>query len=182
VIGALAAAAVGAAAATLTVVKTSQNGALGRIVVSATGRTLYHDSLEPKHAIKCTGSCTRRWSPLLIARGQEPFAGPGVDASLLGTIRRPDGRLQVTYNGLALYLFAGDSRVGDVNGQDAGGIWHAIAPSGTIVTGASASSGATASTGSGTQSGADAGAGSSGNDPLHCDTMPTDYGCPGGMT
>jgi len=64
----------------------------------------------------------------------KPTAGPGVTASKLGTIRRPDGGLQVTYNGLALYRYAPDRRAGDVKGQGLEREWYAIAPTGRIVT------------------------------------------------
>ena len=50
-------------------------------------------------------------------RGTKPTAGPGVLLSKLGTIKRPDGGLQVTYHGLALYRYAPDRKAGDVKGQ-----------------------------------------------------------------
>ena len=108
--------------------KSTQNTSLGKILVSSTGKTLYHFASEPKNAVKCTGSCATQWPPLLIGTGVTPVAAPGVTASLLGTVKRPDGKLQVTYRGLALYLYSGDKKAGDVKGQ--GGSWHAIAPSG----------------------------------------------------
>jgi hypothetical protein len=64
----------------------------------------------------------------------KPTAGPGVTGSKLGTIRRPDGGLQVTYNGLALYRYAPDHRAGDAKGQGLEREWYAIAPTGRIVT------------------------------------------------
>lgn len=116
-------AALGADAALVTVHST-QNGALGTILVSANGRTLYHSSSETKNAVKCTGSCAREWPPLLIAAGVTPVAAPGVSASLLGTVKRPDGKFQVTYHGMPLYLYSGDAKAGDVKGQGEGGIWQ----------------------------------------------------------
>ena len=56
-------------------------------------------------------------------------------ASMLGTVKRPDGRWQVSYHGHPLYLFGGDARAGQVNGQGLAGRWHALTPSGTAVTG-----------------------------------------------
>jgi Secreted repeat of unknown function len=82
-----------------------------------------------------------KWPPLLLAGQAKPIAGQGVIPSMLGTIERPDGRLQVTYRGLPLYRFSGDTEAGDVNGQGIGGTWHALRPSGLIVkTAASGSS------------------------------------------
>ena len=121
------------ATAALVSVRSSQNSSLGAILVSSSGRTLYHLSSE-KGTIKCTGTCAAEWPPLLIGAGAKPIAQPGVTASLLGTIKRPDGKIQVTYHGLALYTYSGDKKAGDVKGQGAGGIWHAIAPSGAIIT------------------------------------------------
>lgn len=107
---------------------------LGEILVSAGARALYHTSSEKRNVVRCTGSCATRWPPLVISARAKPIAGPGVTASLLGTVRRPDGRLQVTYDGLALYHFSGDKHAGDINGQGVDGIWHAIAPTGAVVT------------------------------------------------
>jgi predicted lipoprotein with Yx(FWY)xxD motif len=45
----------------------------------------------------------------------------------LGTIKRPDGRAQVTFKGRPLYSFGGDSKAGEVNGEGIKdvGTWHA---------------------------------------------------------
>jgi predicted lipoprotein with Yx(FWY)xxD motif len=155
-----------AAPASITVVHSLQTSSLGIILVGAGGRTLYHDSAEAKNVVKCTGACSTHWPPLLIAPGAKPAAGPGVTPSWLGTVQRPDGKLQVTYRGMPLYLFAGDKKAGDVKGQGGSGIWHAIKPSGAIVTkGAnvaskSSSSTSSRSSGSGSTSGSTSGSGS----------------------
>jgi predicted lipoprotein with Yx(FWY)xxD motif len=115
-------------------VLSTRNGALGQILVNAGGRTLYHDSAERRGVVRCVGSCAVTWPPLVISARAKPLGGSGVIASLLGTVRRPDGRLQVTYRGLPLYLYSGDTRAGQVNGQDVGGSWHALSPAGTVVT------------------------------------------------
>ena len=115
--------------------KSSENSALGTtIVVSATGKTLYRYHDDTKSTVKCTGACVASWPPLLVAAGKKPVAGSGVTASKLGTLKRPDGKTQVTYGGYALYYFAGDKKAGDANGQGLQGVWHAVAPSGAIVT------------------------------------------------
>ena len=41
--------------------------------------------------------------------------------------------MQVTYNGLALYRYAPDTKAGDAKGQGAGGLWYVMNPSGKIV-------------------------------------------------
>jgi predicted lipoprotein with Yx(FWY)xxD motif len=120
-------------------VESSHNPALGQILVTVGGRTLYRTSAEPRGVIKCTGTCVTDWLPLVLVKGAKPVAGAGVRPSLLGVIRRPDGRLQVTYAGMALYTYSGDKKAGSVAGQGIGGhgwlggIWTAVAPSGAVV-------------------------------------------------
>ena len=62
-----------------------------------------------------------------------PVAGSGAKASLLGTVTRTDGRLQVTYAGHPLYYFSGHMTSRDVSGQGVNGFgahWDAVRPSG----------------------------------------------------
>ena len=181
--------AVGVANAALVSVHSTQNTALGKILVSANGRTLYHNSFEKQNLIKCTGACASEWPPLVIAPGAKPVGGPGIAASMLGTLKRSDGKVQVTYGGKPLYLYSGDKKAGDVNGQGAGGIWHAITPSGAVVTKAvktssgsttAKSSGSTSGSGtssSGTSSGTGSNPGTGTAVPSDCATNPGGYGC-----
>ena len=121
------------AAASITM-KSTLNSALGStILVNSAGRTLYHDGSEARNTVKCVAACAKQWLPLVVTAGAKPVAGAGVTASKVGVLKRPDGKMQVTYNGLPLYLYAGDSKAGEVNGQGVGGIWHVIAPSGAVV-------------------------------------------------
>jgi predicted lipoprotein with Yx(FWY)xxD motif len=147
-------------------VSRSSNIMLGTILVTAGGRTLYHYAADKGRVVACTGSCAVRWPPLLLTGQTKPIAGPGVFPSLLGTITRPDGHVQVTYRGLPLYRFSGDVQAGDVNGQGLGRTWHALRPSGlvvtTVVSGSSdgsttATTGSTSSMGSGPSTGVNAG-------------------------
>jgi hypothetical protein len=67
-----------------------------------------------------------------------------VTASLLATSTRSHGNPQVTYNGHPLYLYQGDSKPGDTNGQDItafGAAWYALTPAGDQISNASSSSG-----------------------------------------
>jgi predicted lipoprotein with Yx(FWY)xxD motif len=107
---------------------------LGPILVSSTGRTLYLFTRDREGRSACSGACVRFWPPLLGAR--KPTAGPGVRAALLGTTRRPDGRLQVTYNRHPLYRYARDEQPGQTSGQGSSafqGRWYAVAARGTAV-------------------------------------------------
>jgi predicted lipoprotein with Yx(FWY)xxD motif len=110
------------------------NSTLGRILVDSRGRTLYLFLKDKKGKSACYGACAAYWPPL-IASGK-PRAISGAKASLLGTTRRHDGRLQVTYRHQPLYRYAGDSSKGDTNGQgldDSGGKWWVLSPAGTKI-------------------------------------------------
>ena len=104
---------------------------LGRILVDSRGRTLYLFEKDRRGMSACSGLCATYWPPLL-ANGKA-IAGKGVKKSLLGSIRRSDGRRQVTYAGHALYRFFGDTRRGQTNGEgltDFGASWDALSPAG----------------------------------------------------
>jgi predicted lipoprotein with Yx(FWY)xxD motif len=103
------------------------------ILISPRGLTLYHYTADKGKKIACTGQCAVFWPPLLIKRGAKPTAARGLDKKKLGTIRRPNGRYQVTYAGLTLYTFAADKRRGDVKGQGVEKSWYAVGPNGRLV-------------------------------------------------
>jgi predicted lipoprotein with Yx(FWY)xxD motif len=82
----------------------------------------------------CTGKCAQFWPPL-IASG-EPIATAGAKASLRGTTKRADGRLQVTYNHHPLYRFVKDTKKGQPKGEGIaafGASWYAPWPAGRAV-------------------------------------------------
>ncbi|MGN6588183.1 MAG: COG4315 family predicted lipoprotein [Solirubrobacterales bacterium] len=105
------------------VAKEADNATLGRTVLTTTkGRTLYSLSVETHGKFICTGSCLASWKPLVVPAGVTP-KGP----VKLGTIKRPDGRTQVTFKGHPLYSFNGDVKPGETNGEGLKdvGTWHA---------------------------------------------------------
>ena len=126
-------AAVGAAAAASpagTVVKIAASP-LGHILVDGKGKTLYDFPPDKGTTSVCYGACAALWPPL-IAKGKA-VAGPGVRASLLGTTKRKDGKLEVTYNGHPLYYFVSDRKPGQTTGQGLvqfGGPWWVLSPAG----------------------------------------------------
>jgi predicted lipoprotein with Yx(FWY)xxD motif len=123
----LAPTAAGASQSAKVVAKQAQNATLGKTVLTTTkGRTLYSLSAETKGRFICTGTCLSTWHPLLVHAGVRP-KGP----VQLGTIERPEGKMQVTYKGLPLYSFDGDTKAGDANGEGIKdvGTWHAAATS-----------------------------------------------------
>ena len=107
---------------------------LGKILVDARGHTLYLFEKDKTAKSTCSGQCATFWPPLITSG--KPIAAAGVKASLLGTTRRADGRLQVTYNHHPLYGFYKDTRKGQTKGQGLdffGGEWYAISPAGKTV-------------------------------------------------
>jgi predicted lipoprotein with Yx(FWY)xxD motif len=91
------------------------NENLGNILVDAQGRTLYLFRRDRGTKSACTGACAIAWPPLR-ATGT-PTVGVGVTASIVATSARSDGNPQVTYNGHPLYLFSGDQKPSDTNGE-----------------------------------------------------------------
>ncbi len=116
-------------------VQTTLNAKFGRLLATASGRTLYHYSLDKHGSVSCTGTCAKAWPPLLVKAGAKPTAGPGVDPAKLGTVKRPDGTMQVRYAGFPLYRFSGDTKAGSATGQGAGGKWFAVTPAGRLAKG-----------------------------------------------
>jgi len=81
-----------------------------------------------------SASCVQYWPPVLT--NGAPQAGAGLNASLLGTIRRSDGTTQVTYAGHPLYRFVSDKAAGDETGQGVnafGAPWYVVSPSGAQI-------------------------------------------------
>jgi predicted lipoprotein with Yx(FWY)xxD motif len=98
------------------------------VLTDAKGRTLYWFAPDTPATSECTGSCAVYWPPVTGS----PQAGPGVTGKL-GTIKRPGGATQATYNGHPLYTYIGDSAPGQAKGNKLdlnGGYWYEIRVSG----------------------------------------------------
>ena len=107
---------------------------LGPVLVNSKGHTLYLFRKDRNGKSSCSGSCAKFWPPLL-KRGKLT-AGSGVKASLLGTTRRTNGSLQVTYNKHPLYTYVLDKTAGQTKGQGLlafGAKWYAVSAKGTAV-------------------------------------------------
>jgi predicted lipoprotein with Yx(FWY)xxD motif len=115
---------------------------LGKVLVNSKGHTLYLFEKDHNGKSACNGKCAQYWPPLL-SRGK-PSAGAGVKASMLGTTRRTNGSLQVTYNKHPLYTFALDKGAGQTKGEGSlafGAKWYAVSASGRAVLKATTSPG-----------------------------------------
>jgi predicted lipoprotein with Yx(FWY)xxD motif len=93
--------------------------------------TLYMYPPDKQQKVTCTGAyaCKQAWPPLFVTAGQHAVAGAGVDQSLIGSLPGDGGRV-VTYNGWPLYYYEGDTKAGQVNGQDQSFDWFVISPAG----------------------------------------------------
>jgi len=116
-----------ATAGKVTLHKTS----IGKVLATKSGRTLYLFKADHGKKSVCYGKCATFWPPLM--KKGKVSAGAGVKAKLLGTTKRKNGKLQVTYKGHPLYLFKLDKGAGQVTGQRQnffGGLWYAVSSSG----------------------------------------------------
>jgi predicted lipoprotein with Yx(FWY)xxD motif len=123
-----------AAGASNAVLVSTKHGALGTVLaVGPKKLTAYLFEGDKGTASACGGACAGVWPPVMAGSAK---AGGGASGSQLGTISRPDGTKQVTYNGHPLYFFARDKDSGDSYGQGVksfGAAWYALAPSGKKV-------------------------------------------------
>lgn len=103
------------------------NTPFGQVLADGFGYALY--TLDGDNSL-CTDSCLVTWPPALA---DEPGPGEGVDASLIGTIGRPEGS-QLTLGSRPAYRFSGDSRPGETQGCATAGRWWLVAVDGTRVT------------------------------------------------
>jgi predicted lipoprotein with Yx(FWY)xxD motif len=113
------------------VVKVMDTPDLGKVIVDSRGMTLYDFHKDKGTTSACYGECAVAWPPLLTAG--EPKAEGGAEGSLLGTTKRKDGTLQVTYDGHPVYGFVEDKKPGETNGNDFEGFgaqWYALMPNG----------------------------------------------------
>jgi predicted lipoprotein with Yx(FWY)xxD motif len=107
---------------------------LGKVLVDGNGRTLYLFEADKPSISACSGTCATTWPPLTTSA--KPQAGPGVSASMLGTIERADGKTEITYGGHPLYRYTGDSAAGQTAGEGSeafGAEWYVVSPSGSKI-------------------------------------------------
>ena len=110
----------------------------GPYLTDADGRALYlftadqQGSGDKAAQSSCYHACAAAWPPLVTSG--EPQAGDEqADKTLIGTIERRSGDMQVTYGGWPLYYFVQDQGPGEATGQDKhgfGGEWYLVTPAG----------------------------------------------------
>jgi predicted lipoprotein with Yx(FWY)xxD motif len=113
---------------------TAHSSHYGKILFDGRGRVLYSFARDRSGSSSCYGACAKAWPPFLTKSLPRGLAG--VKASLLGTTKRTDGTLQVTYDKHPLYYFSGDTKPGEIKCQNVsnfGGLWLVVDPSGKPV-------------------------------------------------
>jgi predicted lipoprotein with Yx(FWY)xxD motif len=104
----------------------------GKYLVDARGQSVYLFDKDEAGESYCTGACAAVWPPLETSA--TPRAGAGIESGALGTIKRDDGDMQVTYHGHPLYYYAADaSTPGKTKGEaieQFGDEWYLVGASG----------------------------------------------------
>jgi len=106
-------------------------GEVGVALVDSKGFTLYYFKKDKGGESACYGACASAWPPLTT--GGSPKASGGAMAARLGTTKRSDGTVQVTYAGWPLYTYTADAKPGEANGTDVksfGASWYPLHPNG----------------------------------------------------
>jgi predicted lipoprotein with Yx(FWY)xxD motif len=129
-------------------VKGSSTSKYGTVLVNSSGMTLYRFTPDRKGVNTCTpvAACSKFWPRLLVKGNAKPKVSAGASAALVGTLTQPKGLTQVSYGGYPLYMFAGDTKAGDVKGEGIGGTWFVVNVKGALVKHAVAASSNSAST------------------------------------
>jgi predicted lipoprotein with Yx(FWY)xxD motif len=112
----------------------SVSGIPGKFLVDAQGRTMYLFEADKSGTSTCNGACAAAWPPVIVTGS--PQAGGGVDQALLGTVKRDDGTMQLTYNHHPLYYFAADTGAGQDKGQGSkqfGAGWYVVNAKGSKI-------------------------------------------------
>ena len=97
----------------------------GQVLVGKDGLTLYIFTVDPLNDSKCTDKCATAWPPLTVASADKLTADEDIPGKL-GTFKRADGTLQVTYNGMALYYWFKDKAAGDTTGNRVTRNWWVV--------------------------------------------------------
>src|SRR4249920_2463647 len=101
----------------------------GKALFDGRGFVLYAFTRDHRRSA-CYGACSKAWPPY-FAPNESLGVGAGLKRSLLGTVRRKNGRRQITYGGRPLYYYVGDRRPGQILCQgvvEYGGRWLLVRP------------------------------------------------------
>lgn len=102
------------------------NGRAETILTDGTGRSLYLFTPEKDGKVVTTSDVLQTWSPLRVADDVATPTSGGDLPGKLGTLTRPDGVRQATYNEWPLYTYVGDKKRGDVAGEGIDNRWFVV--------------------------------------------------------
>ena len=121
-----------AAGETVTQVMVANSADYGDYLTDANGRAMYIFLNDTNGVSNCMDDCLVNWPPVLVAPDTDLASlSPDLDASLLSTLEREDGSMQLVFNGWPLYYYVGDAAPGDVTGHGVGDVWYLVTPMGT---------------------------------------------------
>ncbi len=109
----------------------SKSARFGSYLVDGRGMTLYVFTKDKSNTSICIAKCASLWPPLLSSG--TPVGAAGLNAGKFGTIKRSDGRMQVTYFGMPLYYYSRDTKPGDANGEKILNSWFVVSPAGAPI-------------------------------------------------
>jgi predicted lipoprotein with Yx(FWY)xxD motif len=116
-----------AAAGSGTLISLSSSKDLGKFLVGKDGLTLYTFTPDPLNNSVCYDKCAFAWPPLLVDSADKITVADGIPGKF-SAITRKDGKLQVAYNGMALYYWFKDVKAGDTTGQRVDRAWWVVPP------------------------------------------------------
>jgi len=97
--------------------------ATGLVLTDYRGFAVYGVTGETADEFICDADCATVWIPLTPRAGDVASA---LDATKYSLVERPDGSAQAAYDGIPLYLWTGDSKVGITGGAGVAGTWFAL--------------------------------------------------------
>ena len=112
-----------AAAPSDNIYMTKTSATKGDYLADFQGMTLYIFDKDTTGVSNCAGSCAQLWPPYTSGATTQSMLPANITV-----ITRADGSKQFTWKGMPLYYYAKDTKVGDVNGDGVGGIWHLVKP------------------------------------------------------
>ncbi len=115
----------------LTGLKITKDATLGNILSDQDGRVLYMFTKDTKNMSNCYAKCAAAWPPALS--DGKPTLPDGIDASVLSTTTRKDGKSQLVVNGMPVYYYTPDKNPGDTKGQGVGKVWWVLSPEGNLL-------------------------------------------------
>lgn len=105
-------------------VRTIMDKKLGEVLTTGSKQAIYVWNREPKGKVRCTGACATAWPPVIVKKGVVVQMHVKGIMGEFGTIRRPNGSRQLTFNRRPLYTYAHE-KPGQVKCNNVDG-WFAV--------------------------------------------------------